>query len=342
MAIIDKPSDYFNTVLYTGNGAVRDIVTGHATDLAWLKVRNTTGDHYLFDSVRGTNNYIRSNRTDAEGTLSGTLTSFNSDGYSLGTTNATNTSGETQVGWSWVAGGAASSNTDGSITSSVSANTDAGFSIVSYTSNGTSGATIGHGLGVAPSMIIMKNRSWDTNWFVYHQATGNTGELRLNSTSAFVTDSTMLNNTTPSSSLITLGNNYNTNFGSGYTYIAYCFAEKQGYSKFGSYTGNGSTDGTFVYLGFKPAFVLIKKTSGVEDWYMFDNKRDSFNIVGQQLSANTSAAEGDNQDILDFLSNGFKLKTTKARTNESGANYIFMCFAESPFTTSTGVPACAR
>jgi hypothetical protein len=336
---IDKSDDYFNTVLYTGNGAVRDIVTGHATDFAWLKVRNTSGDHFLFDSVRGANDYIRSNRTDAEGTLVGTLTSFNSDGYSLGTQNATNTSGETQVGWSWVAGGAASSNTDGSITSSVSANTDAGFSVVSYTGNGTDNATVGHGLGIKPDCLIVKNRDDGADgWGYWNKGMGaETQQMALNMTNAAFTDDIFKSS---SSTTVTLGidtwSNVNTE-----KYIMYAFAEKQGYSKFGSYTGNGSTsDGIFIYTGFKPAFMISKRTDSGDEWNLHDSKRPEYNPTNKYLQPNSSAAEGER--TIDFLSNGIKLYTANAGYNASGGNYIYMAFAENPFVTSTGVPATAR
>jgi hypothetical protein len=342
---IDKPSDYFNTVLWTGNSTARDITTGHATDFAWLKVRDTTGDHFLFDIIRGTNNYVRSNLTSAEGTLANTLTAFNSDGFSLGTANAVNASGETQVGWSWKANGAGVSNTAGSISSTVSANTTSGFSIVSYTGNGTSSATVGHGLGVAPKMTIIKQRNSSNGWNVWTFA-NNAGDPdsfgELNSTAAWYQDQGGDGpyTTQPTSSLLTL-TAYGQVNGNTNTYIAYCFAEKKGFSKFGSYTGNGSADGTFVYTGFKPAFVMLKRTNDTAHWQMQDSKRIGFNPENERLYASDSAAE-QTINFIDLLSNGFKCITTDAGANGSGDNFIYMAFAENPFVTSTSIPTTAR
>ena len=345
---IDKPDDYFNTVLWTGNSTARDITTGHATDFAWLKVRDTTGDHFLFDIIRGTNNYVRSNLTSAEGTLANTLTAFNSDGFSLGTANAVNASGETQVGWSWKANGAGVSNTAGSISSTVSANTTSGFSIVSYTGNGTSSATVGHGLGVAPKMTIIKQRNSSNGWNVWTFA-NNAGDPdsfgELNSTAAWYQDQGGDGpyTTQPTSSLLTL-TAYGQVNGNTNTYIAYCFAEVKGFSKFGSYIGNGSADGTFVYTGFKPSFFLGKNSSNAsENWFIFDNKRDPFNTAFRQLFPNSSNAEGTNAaQNIDIVSNGFKMRSAEGRFNESGSTIIYMAFAENPFVTSTSIPTTAR
>jgi hypothetical protein len=254
MAIIDKPSDYFNTVLYTGNGGTQSI-TGldFAPNWVWIKDRGDTGYHQLVDTVRGATKYLSSNATNAEGTEAAGLTSFNSDGFSLGNnTNYNSGDPRTYVSWNWKAGGTASSNTDGSITSSVSANTTSGFSIVSYTGTGAN-ATVGHGLGSVPAMILFKNLDRVGEWIVYNKNLGATKFLYLNVTDAEGTDSGHFNDTEPTSTVFSVGTANNTNF-SGENLIAYCFAEKQGYSKFGSYTGNGNADGTFVYLGFKPAF----------------------------------------------------------------------------------------
>ena len=346
---LDKPSDYFNTVTYTGNSTARNIVTSHATNFAWLKVRNTSGDHYLFDSVRGTNNYIRSNRNDAEGSLSGTLTSFNSDGYSLGTTNATNTNGETQVGWSWVAGTSftndASSTGIGTIDSSGSVNTDAGFSICSFTGNGTSGASVKHGLSTKPAMMIIKNRDEADSWQVYHHKNTSapaTETLQLNETGATSDTSNRWNDTEPTTAIFTLGDNPTVNKNT-IKYIGYIFSEIKGYSKFGSYTGNGNADGTFIYTGFKPAFLITKKTNATGPWDMFDNTRNVINPVNSRLHPNASDTEFTNSAMnIDFVSNGFKIKTTDNELNTSGSTYIYMAFAENPFVTSTGVPATAR
>ena len=338
---IDKPSDYFNTNLYTGNNTETSHTVGFQPDWTWLKVRNADGSHYLFDSVRGVTKYIQANSTAAEGTDSNLIKSFDANGYTIGTSNAVNTTGETMVGWNWKAGGSASSNTDGSITSSVSANQDAGFSIVSYTGNATANATVGHGLGVAPSMMIVKKRNGAFNWGIYHKSL-TAHKLLAFTTGAPDDDASYWNDVEPTSSVFNLGSGALTN-GSGSTMIAYCFAEKQGYSKFGSYTGNGNADGTFVYTGFKPAFVMVKQTNTARYWAMFDNKRDGLNPTNRPLFPNASDQESDSVNYYhDILSNGFKWRTNSNIMNVSGGTYIYMAFAENPFTTSTGVPACAR
>ena len=340
---LDKPTDYFNTVLYSGNATARSITgIGFQPDWVWIKGRTTAYNNTLFDSVRGATKRLYSNGTDAESTQTVTLTSFDSDGFSLGNNASVNSATSTFASWNWLAGGSASSNTDGSITSTVSANTTAGFSIVSYT--GTSAnATVGHGLGTAPSMIIVKNRSIVENWEVYHQTLGNGTSIRLNKTDASFSTSGRWNNTSPTSSVFSLGTATVVN-GSGNNLIAYCFAEKKGYSKFGSYTGNGNADGTFVYTGFKPAFVITKRTDGTVDWYMFDNKRqNSFNVVNGMLRPSATSVELDDSSVyVDFLSNGFKWRGNNAGNNTSNGSYIYMAFAESPFVTSKGIPTTAR
>jgi hypothetical protein len=340
---IDKPSDYFETVLYTGNGSTQSITSlDFQPDWVWLKQRNTTRSHWLFDSVRGATERLHSDDTSAEATDTSTLTSFNSNGFSLGSSVGINQSSGTYASWNWKAGGTASSNTDGSITSSVSANQDAGFSIVSYTGNATAGATIGHGLGSVVKFAIFKRRNSSGNWQVYHHSIGNDHVLKLNGTDAKLDDNTFLNDTSPSSSLITLGAGGLVN-GNGDTHICYAFAEKQGFSKFGSYTGNGNADGTFVYTGQKSAFVMIKRTDSATGgyWVMFDNKRNTFNVMDKYLFAQASDAE-DTSNLIDFYSNGFRPIVSNLMHNGSGASYIYMAFAENPFVTSTGVPACAR
>jgi hypothetical protein len=359
MAIIDKPSDYFNTKLYTGDGDTASNKTGvgFQPDFTWIKKRtDDVEDHALFDSVRGVSSpkLLNSNGSGAEETHgnNGYLSGFLSDGFSVATNGTNgekweylNTSGDTYASWNWKAGGTASSNTDGSITSSVSANQDAGFSIVSYTGTGST-ATVGHGLGVAPSFLIYKNRATTDSWNIQHDGlTSYDYYVRFNSTGAQNNDIDV-GAASPTSTVVTVGSHAQQN-GSGNAMILYTFAEKQGYSKFGSYTGNGSTDGTFVYTGFKPAFVMSKYTTGGsaggEGWNMFDNKRDPFNIVDLRLQANSSSAESSSTNHYhDFLSNGFKLRTVDGSANNSGATYIYMAFAENPFVTSTGVPATAR
>ena len=337
---IDKSDDYFNTVLYTGNGSTQSITgVGFQPEWTWIKCRSDARNHQAYDVVRGATKQIYPNLTNAEDTDVSSLTSFDSDGFSLGSAGAVNVSGQTLVAWNWLAGGTGVSNTQGSIASTVSANTTSGFSIVSYTGTG-SNATVGHGLGVAPKMVIVKNRNTTNGWEVYHASLGATKVILLNSTEAEQTSSSSWNNTSPTTLVFSVGSAAGTN-GSGNPLIAYCFAEKKGFSKFGSYTGNGSTDGTFVYTGFKPAFVIIKRTNTTGEWGMFDNKRDSFNVATKELKANASDAEEVN-GAIDFLSNGFKLKATSAFMNASGSTYIYMCFAENPFVTSTGIPTTAR
>jgi len=346
MAIIDKPSDYFNTKLYTGTGSSNAITgVGFQPDFTWIKTRGVAESHVLFDAVRTNGYYLKSDATSAEinGSSSGTnlWTSFDSDGFTVDSNGArTNTNTYTYASWNWKAGGTASSNTDGSITSNVSANTTSGFSIVSYTGNATAGATIGHGLGVVPKVIFYKNRDQVVDWSVYTEMVGNDKKLTLNLTTASSV-SAHYNSTTPTSSFFTVGSSDRTN-GSGDSMIAYCFAEKQGFSKFGSYTGNGSTDGTFVYTGFKPAFLLIKQTGATGKWLMIDNKRDPDNACNHRLNADVSNAESTGVIFVDMLSNGWKLRTTSTDYNTSGVAGIYMAFAENPFVSSTGVPATAR
>jgi hypothetical protein len=342
MAIIDKPSDYFNTKLYTGTGATHNITgVGFQPDWVWIKQRGGTTWHNLYDAVRGVTKAIASNDTYQEDTRATGLTAFGSDGFTVGSDSNANGSSNTYASWNWKAGGTASSNTDGSITSSVSANTTSGFSIVSYTGTGAN-ATVGHGLGSAPRMMIFKNRDEGAEgWFVYHESIGNTKKLLLDETGAATTSSTFFQDTSPTSSIITLGSNHGCNGPDAM--ICYAFAEKQGYSKFGSYTGNGSTDGTFVYTGFKPAFVIMKRTDTTENWLIKDSVRDSFNVADKRLFANLSQAEGTSANgSIDILSNGFKQRGSDIITNASNGTYIYMAFASSPFTTSSGVPTTAR
>jgi hypothetical protein len=339
---INKPTDYFNTKLYTGNGSAGNAITGvgFQPDWVWFKCRSEAQSHFLFDAIRGSNKTIQSHSVNAEATSTSLLASFDSDGFTVNTDDGVNGSSKTYASWNWKANGAGSSNTDGSITSTVSANTTSGFSIVSYTGTGAN-ATIGHGLGVAPAMIIIKARTFVEDWIVYHQSTGNTVKLDLNTTNATNASVTYWNNTSPTSSVFSVGTNDRPNK-SGNDFIAYCFAEKKGFSKFGSYTGNGSTDGTFVYTGFKPAMVIIKKTSGADDWALFDNKRDIDNVTEHLIRPNTSAAEEVHANFqMDLLSNGFKLRTTDGKMNSSN-NYIYMAFAEAPLVGTNNIPTTAR
>jgi hypothetical protein len=342
---IDNPFKYFNTVLYSGTGSSQSITgVGFQPDWLWIKRRNAVGSHRIQDSIRGTANYLQSDKTDAEAS-GGDVDAFLSNGFSLsGGATAYNVSGGTYVGWSWLAGGSGSSNSDGSITSSVSANTTAGFSIVSYTGTGAN-ATVGHGLGVAPKMIILKKYDVTGSWGVYHHSLGNSNHLYLQNTDASTSSSTIFNSTSPTSSVFSIGANAISN-GSSNTHIAYCFAEKKGYSKFGSYTGNGSTAGTFVYTGFRPAWVLIKN-SGTSNtsWTLYDNKRlNGFNSDNAYLLPSSTDTELSDKDI-DLLSNGFKPLLNNSAVNTSGDSYIYMAFAENPFVgndSGTAVPVVAR
>jgi len=333
---ISNGANYMASTLYTGNGATGQSVVNtsngvsFAPDFAWVKVRSSAGtDHYLADTVRGATKYLQSNTTAAEGTNNG-ITAFNSNGFSVGAVGDTNTNAATIVGWQWKANGAAVTNTAGSITSTVSANTTAGFSVVTYTGTGAN-ATIGHGIGVAPSMVIIFERSpGGDDHIVYHSSlTSNQYAIRLNTTAAQTgAFGTYWNSTSPTSSVFSVGtsgeNNQNTA-----TYVAYCFAPIAGYSAFGSYTGNGSTDGPFVYTGFRPRYILIKKTSAAQDWFVYDTARDTYNEAPKTLFPNGSYAEESTRP-MDILSNGFKLRISSA-TNDSGATYIYAAFAENPF-----------
>ena len=343
---IDNPELYFQVKTYTGNGGTLAITLdgseNMSPDFVWIKERNLTSSHALTDTVRGNTKKLKSDDTDVEETNTNLITSFDSDGFTLGDNgNANQSSSQTYVSWNWKAGTSftndASSTGIGSIDSTGSVNTDAGFSIVSYTGTG-SAATVGHGLGSAPSVIFYKNRSEAQTWRVVTTAIdGSLDNLFLNTTDAKSDDSI----TVPSSTVFTIDGSTQTNK-SSQNIIAYCFAEKQGYSKFGSYTGNGNADGTFVYTGFKPAFVITKASSSAGlSWSMHDNKRLGYNGGDRNLYANSF--NGENTDnALDLLSNGFKSRSADGSTNSSGVTYIYMAFAENPFVTSTGVPATAR
>jgi len=343
MAIINKPSEHFETSLYTGTGSSLSISSlDFSPDLTWIKGRSGATEHVLTDSVRGVTKELSSNDDGAEETVAQGLTAFGSDGFTVGTDGSYNTSSATYASWNFKAGGSASTNEVGSIDSSVSVNTTSGFSIVTWTGNGTSGATLGHGLGVKPSMIISKNRDASDNWFCYHKTLGATKYIRLNITNAEGSATSIWNDTEPTTSVFSVGNDTAVN-SSGVDYVAYCFADVQGYSKMGSYTGNGSTDGTFIYTGFKPAFIMVKRTDSTADWHIQDIKRDTYNPADTSLFANTTDVDTTSSGYnTDFLSNGFKLRGTTTARNGSGATYIYMAFAENPFVTSTGVPATAR
>jgi len=326
-------ASYMAATTYTGTGASLS-VSGAAfqPDLVWIKSRSAATDNKLTDSVRGTTNALVSNSTAVATTDAGGVTAFNSNGFTVGTTAAYNTNAATYIGWQWKAGGTAITNTAGTITSQVSANTTAGFSVVTYTGTGAN-ATVGHGLGVAPSMVITKKRSSTSDWGVYHSSlTSAAYYLLLDSAAAQASGATYWNSTAPTSSVFSIGTADPTNISTA-TYVAYCFAAIPGYSAFGSYTGNGSTDGPFVYCGFRPRFVLIKQiTSGATNWLIKDTSRDPYNISSRTLQPNTANSEDTTDTWLDINSNGFKIRYGSVLAyNQNGIQYIYACFAENPF-----------
>ena len=339
---VDKSTDYFNTVTWTGDGtSSRDITgVGFQPDFTWIKQRNGTFSHVLGNSVSGDNKFLTTNGNSAESTDSTKFRTFVSDGFQVGSHNGVNGSSNTYVGWSWLGGGTASSNTDGSVTSNVSANTTSGFSICTFTATGSS-MTFGHGLGVAPNLVIWKRRDSSTNgdWATSSDSQGWTNYMTLNNTTANQSGSTRFGSA-PTSSVVTVGAE---TVSSG-TYVAYCFASKKGFSKFGSYEGNGNSNGTFIHTGFKPAFVITKRIdTGGDNWHILDSTRDIDNPAEEVISANSSSAEGTTvTSYLDFLSNGFKCRGTGSSINTDGLTYLYIAFAESPFVTSTGIPTTAR
>jgi hypothetical protein len=327
-----QANKYFDVVLRNGGGSsggtYNTTVNMSNGALLWDKPRNQTSSNYLVDSVRGISKNLRSNTTDAEATDATWFTGFNSSSFTTGSSDWATTT--TVVDWIWAANGAGSSNTAGSITSTVSANTTSGFSVVTYTGNGTNGATVGHGLGVAPSFFVVKERNGSSSWVVYTAVTGNTQFLVLNNTDSAQTASTLWNNTSPTSTVFTVGTSGAVNTNTS-TYVAYCFAAVPGYSAFGSYTGNGSTDGAFVYCGFRPRWVLYK-SSGASDngnWRLVDTARSTYNEARDVLFPNDASSELSEQNTLDILSNGFKMRRSTIG-NQNGITYIFAAFAESP------------
>ena len=345
---IDDPSANFYAYAFSKSSG-----TGSATfdgnsdlqpDFLWVKSRTNADSHELWDSTRGVSATLFSDNASVEDAADNRLVSFDTDGFTWGNAGNLNAAGNF-VSWAWKANaGSTSSNTDGTITSTVQANTDAGFSIVTYTGTG-SAATIGHGLGVAPKFYVVKNRNntGSTNWTCYHEGlTSNQYFLYLDTSAAQSNSVDFWNSTSPTSSVFSIKSGSD-NVSNAYNYVAYCFAEKQGYSKFGSYTGNGNANGTFVYTGFKPSFVMIKRSDSVGNWVILDNKRDAYNQATEALRPDLPNVTLDSTDhATDFLSNGFKFRGTGARVNGSSATYIYMAFAENPFVTSTGIPTTAR
>ena len=343
---INKSTDFFTPKLYTGNGSSQT-TTGlnFQPDLTWIKVRDDTEGHLLFDKLRGALYRIQSNNTSASTSVASTVTGWTSDGFSLGADNEVNGNGKNYVGWNWKANGLGSSNTDGTINSIyTSANTTSGFSIVTYTGNATQTQTVGHGLGVAPKLIIFKSSTSTEDWSICCPSVlGVDGRLTLNTTAAnSIGDNTFWNSTAPSSTLFSLGNNSRAN-ASGQTIVAYCFAEKQGFSKFGSYKGLGGSGEPFIYTGFKPAFIITRNITSAVNWGMFDDKRNPFNVVQNVLLPDNSAAETTGTaKYFDFLSNGFKVKNDSLQYNGTNEKHVYLAFAEAPLVGSNNVPANAR
>jgi hypothetical protein len=333
---------------YTGNGTSLNVLNSNNTttavsfqpDFVWIKDRTAARSNWVLDVLRGVYNILSTNATSAESTVSTTLTAFNSNGFSVGSNADFNTNTEAYIGWQWKAGGAGVTNTNGSITSTVSVNATAGFSVVTYTGTGAN-ATVGHGLGVAPVMIIIKSRvaiTGSADWIVGNQYCYSTTAwvdnyaLTLNlSNGKFGTEFLFGNpsGTAPTSTVFSVGTSTQTNK-SATTYVAYCWSAVAGYSAFGSYTGNGSADGPFVYLGFRPRYILWKRTDTTADWGVIDTSRDPYNTTGYDLTPNAAAAEGSGYTV-DFLSNGFKIRLTATRINASGGTYVYAAFAENPF-----------
>ena len=340
---ITKPGLHFKPVTFTGNTSAGHAITGvgFQPDWVWLKTVDSSNNHTIFDVVRGVTNRIRSNQNNAQNTSSG-VTSFDTDGFTVGTDSAGNDG--SMISWNWkTQNSQGSSNTDGSTnTTYTSVNTTAGISISTYEGTG-SNATFGHGLGTTPAMVLVKNIDASQNWFMYHQGIGATQLLRLNSTSGKISSSTSWNNTAPTSSVVSIGTEAGTNQ-NGSTHVAYCFAEKRGYSKFGVYKGNGNANGSFIFLGFRPAFVMVKSSNSTTEWHMSDIARRPRNPNNSYLSASSSAAEN-TSNPTDFLSNGFKIRTSNNGWNKSGDTFIYWAFAENPLVANVGangVPATAR
>jgi hypothetical protein len=332
---IPDGSKYFDTKLFTANASTQSIPLGFSPDFVWLKSRANAYGNEFYDIVRGVNKRLTSNTTGTEQSAANQLTAFNSDGFTLGDASSSNyNSGTTSVGWAWDGGTSTVSNTDGSITSNVRANPTAGFSIVSYTGGGGSGATVGHGLNSKPELIILKSRTAAENWFVNYPVGTGDGYLMLNQTNAGDgSNATVWNSTAPTSSVFTLGSSSGVN--GSQNYIAYCFAPVNSYSAMGSYVGNGSADGTFVYTGFKVAWLMVKKTNGAGmPWQIQDATRSPFNDAKHVLMANYAWAEASSNPNIDLLSNGFKPRRGSGYFNSSNDTFLYLAFASHPFKTA--------
>ncbi len=347
---IDDSGLFFNTVLYTGNNSTQSITgVGFQPDWLWIKNRGADANHDIVNSVIGSTKIMHANTNSAEGTDSNGVTSFDSDGFSLGNRANTNANNGTMVSWNWKAPTAfsndASSTGIGTIDSAGNASATSGFSIVAYTGTGTAG-TIKHGLSSTPRMIIAKSRNAEGVWLIYHKDIPIKAQLQLQSTDGYYEHSGNIywNGTHPTTSVFSVGTSGAIN-PNGTNFVAYCFADVKGYSRIGSYKGNGNANGPFIYTGFKPAFLLVKKsTANGTDWNLHDNRRPGFNVNNSYLASNTSAAEvtGNTYQIFDLCSNGFKCRGTGTGTNDSGETMIYMAFAENPFVNSEGVPSNGR
>jgi hypothetical protein len=328
---ITKPSTVMDVALWTGNGSALSITgLGFNPDLVWIKGRSGATDHALYDSVRGATIDLVSNSTAAETTQTQGLTAFNSDGFSLGTLAKVNTNAATYAGWAFDAGSSTVTNTSGTISSQVRANPSAGFSVVTWTGNGAS-ATVGHGLGVAPSFLIVKSRSTSNSWVIYHRALGGAFYLLFDTSAAGGSANATWGsaNSDPTASVFSVGSGAATN-GNGSNFVAYCFAPVAGYSAFGSYTGNGSADGPMVFTNMRPRWIMLKRTDTASNWSIIDTVRKGYNVDNDALFPNTADSENPN-DLADILSNGFKLRSGTASVNASAGTYIYAAFAEAPF-----------
>ena len=354
---IDDPSAYFTTTLYTGNATARSITNSanagdFQPDWLWIKVRNNANNHRMFDSSRGHAEDLKPNLTEGGEASIDRCTGFDANGFSLGNNAEVNSNTHNIVAWQWKVNGGTTTTNDasatgiGDIDSVIQANQTAGISIVTYTGTDTAGETFAHGLGAVPDMVIIKRRGADGDAWAVQLATtlGNTNALRLNESAVYGGGNGVgfWNDTSPTSTVMSLGDRAEVNSASTNTYMAYFFKSIQGYSKIGKYIGNGSADGTFVYTGFKPAWVLVKSADVAQSWQLSDSARNPSNVVNRRIAPNDTSVESTAHSWIDFLSNGFKIRINDAAYNNNGQNYIYIAFAESPFVSSKGVPTTAR